>query len=100
MSPGSQPDSGMTVVLTIWLPSALPLNGPVRKKEARPRAMKFIMIELMTSLTPRVTFRTATMPAQTAPTSMATTKIRTMCRGAGSDTAAPAAAAMIVASRY
>jgi hypothetical protein len=62
--------------------------------------MKFSMIELITSLTPRVTFRTATMPAQNAPTSMATTKIRTMCRGAGSDTAAPAAAAMIVASRY
>ena len=51
--------------------------------------MKFSMIELITSLTPRVTLRTATMPAQKAPTSMATTMISTMCSGPGSETAAP-----------
>ena len=58
------------------------------------------MIELITSLTPRVTLRTATMPAQQAPTTIATTTINRTCSGPGRATAAPAAAATIVASRY
>ena len=53
--------------------------------------MKFSMIELMTSLTPRVTLRTATIPAQRAPTTIATTMISRTCSGPGSATAAPAA---------
>ena len=65
-----------------------------------PSAMKFIMIELMTSLTPRVTFSSATMPAHTAATIIATSTISRMCSGPGSATAAPAPAATIVASRY
>src|SRR3712207_4466778 len=62
--------------------------------------MKFSMIELITSLTPRVTLRTATIPAQMAPTAIATTMISRTCSGPGSATAAPTAAAMIVAIRY
>ena len=64
MSPGNQADSGSGVVVMICAPSGLPRNGPLSRNDASPRAMKLSMIELMTSLTPRVTFRTATMPAQ------------------------------------
>ena len=84
----------------IWAPSGLPRNGPLSRDDASPRATKLSMIELMTSLTPRVTFSTATMAAQSAPTSIATTTISTMCSGPGSATAAPAAAVRMVAIRY
>ena len=51
--------------------------------------MKWSMIELMTSLTPRVTFSTATIAAHSAATTTATTTISAMCSGPGRLTAAP-----------
>ena len=60
--------------------------------------MKFSMIVEMTSLTPRVTFRIAAIPAQNAPTSMATTTMSSTCRGAGKATAPPTPAAMSAAN--
>ena len=63
--------------------------------------MKFSMIELITSLTPAGHLQDGddAGPERRRP-AMATTMISSTCSGAGSATAAPAAAAMIVASRY
>ena len=66
-------------------------------------AIAFSMIVEMTSLTPRVTFSTAAMPAQAAPTAIATNSVMMMRRKPGTDdmNAAPATAAdSSAASRY
>ena len=66
-------------------------------------AMAFSMMVLITSLTPRVTFSSAAIPAQAAPTAIATISVMAIRRKPGSDDiqAAPAtAAASIAASRY
>ncbi len=63
-------------------------------------AMKFSMIEEMTSLTPRVTLSTPMIPAQNDPTSMATTMMLSWCRPSGSANWPPNAAAMMAASWY
>ncbi len=65
-----------------------------------PVAMKFSMIVEMTSLTPRVTLSRPAIPAQKAPTAMATTTISATWSGGGSVTAPPTAAASIAARRY
>ena len=58
------------------------------------------MIVEITSLTPRVTLSTPAMPAHSAPTTIATSMMNVTWSGAGSSTAAPAAAAMSAAIRY
>ncbi len=58
------------------------------------------MIVETTSLTPRVVLRMPAMPAQKAPTSIATTRMSRMCSGPGRVTEAPTSAATIAASRY
>ncbi len=65
-----------------------------------PVAMKFSMIVEMTSLTPRVTLSRPAIPAQNAPTSIATARIRPTCSTGGRATAPPTAAASIAARRY
>ncbi len=63
--------------------------------------MAFSMIVEMTSLTPRVTLSRAAMPAQIAPTSIATHDDHAgSCSGSGSATAPPTTAAAKAASRY
>ena len=61
--------------------------------------MKFSMIVEMTSLTPRVTLRSAAIAAHRPPT-MTATRMITTCSAAGSAHAPPAAAASIAARRY
>ncbi len=66
-------------------------------------AMAFSMIVLITSLTPRLTLSHTAMPAQMAPTTMATTSVIAIRRIEGSELMklAPASdAAAIAASRY
>lgn len=58
------------------------------------------MIVETTSLTPRVVFRNPAMPAQKAPTSIATMTIRAIWNGPGRLRLAPTSAATIAASRY
>ena len=66
-------------------------------------AIEFSMIVLITSLTPRVTLSSAAMPAQNAPTAIATMRVIAIRSGPGRMLmkAAPATAAdSIAASRY
>lgn len=63
-------------------------------------AIEFSMIVEMTSLTPRVTFRTPAMAAHRAPVAMAETMISGMAIQPGTVSAPPRTAAMNAASRY
>lgn len=63
-------------------------------------AMELSMIVETTSLTPRVVLRMPAMPAQNAPTSIATMTIRAIWNGPGRSTLAPTRAAIIAARRY
>ena len=65
-----------------------------------PVAMELSMIVETTSLTPRHTFSNAAIAAHTPPTTIATRRMKLTWRGAGSVTAAPAAAANTAARRY
>ena len=69
----------MVIVGTILLVSAL-LHATSHLQDLRSPAIAFSMIVEMTSLTPRVARRTPAMPAQTAPTAIATMIASTVLR--------------------
>ena len=99
---GSWPPSVIFGVLML-LPSSTASICGVSRYAMMKVAIAFSMIVLITSLTPRVTFSSAAIPAQAAPTAIATISVMAIRRKPGSDDmkAAPAtAAASIAASRY
>ncbi len=65
-----------------------------------PVAMKLSMIVEITSLTPRVTFRTPARPAHALPTRTAVSRMMPTWNGPGSSSWAPTQAAMKEASTY
>ena len=90
----------MVLVPSTGLSVAGARNQRCRKKAPTPRAVAFNMMEEMTSLTPRYALSSPGIDAHAAPTSIATRKVSRMCSGAGSSTAAAAAAPNSAASLY
>ena len=89
----------MFFVFVAFEPSCLSatLNS---SQETTPVAIELSMIELMTSETPRVTLSTAMMPAQAAPTSIASTRAPMTLRKPGSQPWPAKSAAAKAATRY
>ena len=92
--------SGSGGVALLLLPFTLSCRCSASRYAASPAAMTLSMIVEITSLTPRVTLSAPATPDQRAPTSIATSRMKPMCRTVGRCTLAPAAAASSAASWY